>query len=378
VQYVLRVAGVAQSGLNRAVMLPVTVAGVHYFSMHQIQYGDEFHLKLFVCEFVTGGGLYREPLPASLLREGEMMRDAVWRDFSALPDMQLVTTVDIRLPLPQGWDELVHVAHEDDVWAIWQRCIQEADMVLPIAPEQGGCLLRLTQMVEQAGKTLLACYADAVALFGDKWRTFAHLRQHQIPTPDTFLAGDWLQHQTHHHQHHWIAKPIDGAGCEDMLIGEVEQLKTWLQSRTASHLVQPFLVGESASFCMLCYHGKAHLMSCNRQHMYMAGGRISLSACELNAMQSHADAFALLARQIALSMPNLRGYVGVDVQIQQHANKLHYWVLDINPRLTTSYVGLHQAIQINPAHLLMMLHTDAPIQIPQLGQQVVNVMIGEH
>jgi len=367
-------ARVAQSGLYRAILLPVAVPSMYYFSMHQIQYGDEFHLKLFVCEFVTGGGLYREPLPASLLREGEMMRDAVWRDFSALPDIQLITTVDVRLSPPHGWDEVAHVAYEDDVWQVWQTYIQDADAVLPIAPEQGGHLLRLTQMIEAAGKPLLGCYADAVALFGDKWRTFEHLRQHQIPTPDTYLVHHWTQYQATT----WIAKPIDGAGCEDMRIGTRADLEPWLSSRTTSHLVQPFLAGVSASFCMLCCRGEAWLMSCNRQHLQLADGTICLIACELNAMSQHASAFELLARQIALSMPNLSGYVGVDVQIQQLAGKVHYWVLDINPRLTTSYVGLHQALQVNPARLLFMLLQGEPVQMPTFAHQVVTIQIGAH
>ena len=42
-------------------------------------------LRLFVCEFVTGGGLAGAPLPASLAREGDMMLRALVKDLAGLP-----------------------------------------------------------------------------------------------------------------------------------------------------------------------------------------------------------------------------------------------------------------------------------------------------
>jgi predicted ATP-grasp superfamily ATP-dependent carboligase len=91
-------------------------------------------------------------------------------------------------------------------------------------------------------------------------------------------------------------------------------------------------------------------------------------------MLEHMPAFELLAHQIGISMPNLFGYMGVDVQIQQNQGKTHYAILDINPRLTTSYVGLHQAMQVNPASCLLSL-ANQELQLPAFAHQRVMVNI---
>jgi predicted ATP-grasp superfamily ATP-dependent carboligase len=50
-------------------------------------------------------------------------------------------------------------------------------------------------------------------------------------------------------------------------------------------------------------------------------------------------------------MPDLWGYVGIDL-IDGATGPL---VLEVNPRLTTSYVGLARAIRMNPAALVLGL-----------------------
>lgn len=332
-------------------------------------------MRLFVCEFITGGGLYREPISSSLLQQGTMMRDAILRDFAHIAEMQLICARDMRLPSPAHCQEVVNIAFEDDVWEVWQREIDAAEAVLVLAPEAGGALLRLTHMVERSGKLLLGCHSEAVRIFGDKWLTFQHLQQHQIPTPSTFLAKDWLdQADKFEPQSEWIAKPIDGAGAEDMLIGDVAELKKCLSIGYEGYLVQPYLTGQAGSFCMLCRADEVIVLSANLQHIQRQQQHLHLFACELNAIPEHLPAFELLARQIAISMPNLSGYMGVDVLIQAKANKMHYAILDINPRLTTSYVGLDQAMQRNPAQYLLAIKQPS-LAMPTFAQQRVMVNI---
>jgi len=50
-------------------------------------------------------------------------------------------------------------------------------------------------------------------------------------------------------------------------------------------------------------------------------------------------------------MPGLWGLCGVDF-VETGAGPV---VIEVNPRLTTSYAGLHRAIGINPAHLVLEL-----------------------
>jgi predicted ATP-grasp superfamily ATP-dependent carboligase len=59
------------------------------------------------------------------------------------------------------------------------------------------------------------------------------------------------------------------------------------------------------------------------------------------------------AAQVARAIPGLRGYVGVD--LVWHA-VLGPVVIEVNPRLTSAYVGLSAALQRNLAAAVLDLH----------------------
>ena len=61
--------------------------------------------------------------------------------------------------------------------------------------------------------------------------------------------------------------------------------------------------------------------------------------------------FLFLARQIARAVPSLWGYVGVDF-VSTASGPV---VLEINPRLTTSFCGLRSALGINVGRLVLDL-----------------------
>ena len=52
-------------------------------------------------------------------------------------------------------------------------------------------------------------------------------------------------------------------------------------------------------------------------------------------------------------MPPARGYVGVDLVLGASAHGEDDAVIEINPRVTTSYVGLRQAVNENLAQALL-------------------------
>jgi len=58
-----------------------------------------------------------------------------------------------------------------------------------------------------------------------------------------------------------------------------------------------------------------------------------------------------IASAVAAAIPGLWGYVGVDL-IEGPDGPV---VLEINPRLTTSYAGLRDAVGVNPAGLVLDL-----------------------
>lgn len=328
-------------------------------------------MNIFVCEYVTGGGLYREPLPASLAREGDMMLGALLGDLGVLPQVQLLTTRDARLPPLAVPVDVIVAGGGADIWQCWEDCLRQADAVWPIAPESGGALERLSRLAVQHGKVLLGSSPAAVALAASKYATSATLAVQQVATVPTFRPAEISRELCGP----WVAKPDDGAGCDDTCYFEqTSELMPWLRQgrRMQTHVVQPYLQGEAASLSMLCHAGEARLLACNRQLIALQQGRFSYHGSELNGMLQHWTLFERLAQEVTRALPGLSGYVGVDVVLSDGEAT----VIEVNPRLTTSYVGLGRAMGCNPARLVLeLLYNDGFQSFPDIARNVVKVSI---
>jgi len=301
------------------------------------------------------------------------MRDALLSDLAAIPDTELITTHDVRTKPPAIACECIEIKPQDDIWEVWHECIAQAEAVWLIAPETGGILLRLTELVSSCNKTLLGSTAQAVEIASSKCSTFQVLAQAGINTLPTYRYTDWLQFQSHA-PNGWVAKMDDGAGCEDSAyFDNTSTLDAWMQTRQTSHIIQAYQPGIPASISMLCKHGRAWLLSCNQQKIDIVEGGFSYSGSLINGMAQHSEAFEHIAQQVAQALPGLAGYIGIDVIVDAD-DVIH--VLEINPRLTTSYTGLHEAINCNPAKLVLdlLLYNDAFV-MPDIACQKVEVTL---
>ncbi|MDR2219969.1 MAG: ATP-grasp domain-containing protein [Methylobacillus sp.] len=329
-------------------------------------------MKIFVCEFVTGGGLYREPLPSSLAQEGALMLNAVMSGLSRLPDIEIVTTHDARLAASHARAS-VKIMPEQDVWAIWEQCMREADAVWPIAPESDGVLLRLCELAMRHGKLLLASHPDAIRVAASKIATCKHLVDAGIPVVTTCtrfnleLLGNGA----------CVVKPDDGTSGEGSRVFENKQaLSDWLskQQHADTLVIQSLEAGIPASISMLCMNGEAWLLSCNRQRVECVDESFCYRGSVLNDLQSCWSQFDMLAKQVARALPGLAGYIGIDVIIGENTVR----VLEINPRLTTSYAGLEQAIGRNPAELILNMFYNGGFSSPPLIERnIVEVRLNE-
>jgi tyramine---L-glutamate ligase len=106
-----------------------------------------------------------------------------------------------------------------------------------------------------------------------------------------------------------------------------------------------------ASLCLLCRGGDARLLSCNLQRIAVANDEFHLLGCIVNGMTDGQMRYARMARAIAAAVPDLWGLVGVDFIASEQGPLL----LEINPRLTTSYAGLKSSLGENPAALVLEL-----------------------
>jgi len=295
-----------------------------------------------------------------------MMRDALLRDLSSLP-YSICTTVDARLNKPKNCDSCLEINENVDVWQIWQKQIQAADAVWLIAPETGGVLHYLTQMATLQDKLILGCGPESIKITSEKMATCLALEEAGISTIPTHTFYNWPKS-------HWIwlAKPNDGAGCSDTAwFNNADDLNDWIEQngKQLTHVIQAYQPGEAASISCVIKNGKAYLLSCNKQIIEINNHMVSYKGSVINGMREHYQQFEFVANQVAKVFPDLAGYVGIDVIVDGE----EIYVVEINPRLTTSYVGLSEAIGANPAELIVNTLTSSHFNWPKLQQNEVTV-----
>ena len=322
-------------------------------------------MKVLVFEYITGGGLAGEAMPGSLQAEGDLMLQALVADLLELPDIDITVLRDARLSEVAGWVENLIVEQPADFEPVWFEALRRTDACWVIAPETDAVLEQLCRQVEVAGVHLLNSAAKSVALTASKSRTTCLLAQNSIPVVDNYSVTD--------DNGRWMVKPDNAAGCEGIhFFPDRGSAKNWLSTQSSEQqwILQPWLPGEHLSLSLLCKRGDAIVLSVNRQLLSEIDGQLRLTGCVVNTEAAGND-FEQLAGEIASLIPGLWGYVGVDL-LRTDSGPV---VIEINPRLTTSYVGLREAMDINPAGMVMSLLEQPPPQPVPYSGKVVKVEI---
>jgi predicted ATP-grasp superfamily ATP-dependent carboligase len=305
-------------------------------------------MNIFVYEHITGGGILDDPKIAALAPEGEMMLRALVDDLTAIPGVEVTVLLDARMSadLPASMHT---VRTSAEFWPAFRRAARESDAVWPIVPEQNGILARITREVVRCDRTLLGCRPDAVDIATSKRTTTEALGRAGIPVIPVYADENSVPPEVNE----IVVKPDDGAGCQDTrLFQDRAELRDWLQAYPdPNRILQPFVRGEARSLSMLCCDGRARLLACNRQKVRIAGGAFRFDGVSVNAVPDRDGRYAELASRVARALPGLWGYCGVDF-IETSGGPV---VIEVNPRLTTSYAGLHRAIGLNPAKLVLGL-----------------------
>lgn len=305
-------------------------------------------MRILVFEYVTGGGLRDTPLPPSLAREGGLMRSALLADLGEIPGLRVEVLHDDRLSLDPPLCQQarpIPIGATDDLEAIWLNRLSHCDAAWPIAPETDGILERLCRQVIAAGKRLLNSHPDAVRLASSKQTTLERLDEAGVPVVPSYRR----QATPADLPFPRVIKPDDGAGCDGLrLIRSAEQ---WPQTMPDGTIVQPFLDGDALSLSALFCDGKARLLSGNRQVLTERGSGLTLTSCQVSAIPDGDGRWQRLADAVAQAIPGLWGYAGIDLILTDKGPR----VLEINPRLTTSYAALRQALGFNPAQLILQL-----------------------
>lgn len=261
----------------------------------------------------------------------------------------------LELTFPAGVD-IIPISTKNHYLTVLAKHFKDCDLFWPIAPETDGILVRLAEFSARYHIKTLLSGVHALALCSSKHATNKHLRESGINAVETIWFTEHFRPKTDS----IIIKPDDGAGSESCFI--VDQ-NTDISALTRhnilldKYIVQPYIPGKNLSLSCLFKHGHGWLLTINAQHMQQREKQLQLSACSVNISDVAVQPMQHLINRIASAIPDLWGYIGIDL-IYSSANEPI--VIEINPRLTTSFAGIHSATGINVAEQVLNLLTADP------------------
>jgi len=301
------------------------------------------------------------------------MRNALAADLEAIGSVEVLTIAN-GLPEREAFAEAARLA----------------DATLIIAPEFGEILATRHRWAAAVGARVLGCNLKTVELATDKQRTAEHLARHGLNVPQgQFLAAG--QPLPRDFGYPAVLKPIDGAGSlgirwlegsDDLAAAPPDAAPPDTVPPAAAPpagrgwRLERFCPGMAASVALLCGPNQVEALPACRQ--LLAG------------LADHQAPFAYRGGQLPLPPPlDARarrlgqrvaatlgagtphgpvGWLGVDLVLGLNPTgaddtAIDDTVIEINPRLTTSYLGLRRLARDNLAAALLAIASGQPARL---------------
>ncbi len=223
-----------------------------------------------------------------------------------------------------------------DFGAEIERIAPACDMGLVIAPDS--LLSRYTKILEENTHNL-GCGFMTAALCANKVQAEKILRLHAIPVPAEAPAG------------RRVVKPVRGCGAQGVRLSEgpagtEEFSQEYIEGEHLSvSLVASRVVGDAC----LYFSGKPPLvLAVNRQCIDIdTEGRFSYQGGETPVHPAREAEIIGIAKK-TVEVLGCQGYCGIDMVVADQV-----YVVDVNPRITTSLVGIAACMEEEIADILV-------------------------
>jgi predicted ATP-grasp superfamily ATP-dependent carboligase len=216
-------------------------------------------------------------------------------------------------------------------------------------------LWRYCAAVEDVGGRLLGPTPEYVARTTDKFVLCERWRAAQVRAPMVSLR---VAEMTGTFDYPLVLKPVDGAGSQaTFLVQRPNELPESVQAaRTegfeGSLMVTVYVSGLPVSVAFLA--GPACLLELPVARQYLTqDGRFRYLGGTVPLFPSRSGRAARLAREAVRTVPGLFGYVGVDLVLGEAADGSQDYAIEVNPRLTTSYLGYRRLSTTNLAGAML-------------------------
>ncbi|TFF98747.1 MAG: ATP-grasp domain-containing protein [Promethearchaeota archaeon] len=329
--------------------------------------------KIFIFEFVSGGGFSKEKIPTSLLCEGFSMLRSIIADFKKL-NFDIATLLDIRIKFFSSLldsDSIKIIGRNEDFLREFKNLVKKSEFCFIIAPEFSQILRDLTEIINKSGKKLLSVGNKGIEIASSKLNTYKFFKANQLPTPETYLIPNnngypddsELLKLSKKFKFPMLIKPDDGVGAESIYyFSSQSELENFIEVKKVSleykrrYILQEFILGRDLSILILNNQSLIDkkkppvILSVNSQEIQIKG---SGGNSEYSGGMIPFEENDILNEKINnllenIDFQNFIGIFGIDFLFDDTIN-----FIEINPRLTTSYIGLRYVFNVNPMELLL-------------------------
>ena len=312
---------------------------------------------VFLYEFISGGGLFQlageSLLAESLLGEGLTMWRSLAEDLAQIPSVQVVSLRDGRITSRDAdVAELRRVTGARQELESFDELAREADVTIMIAPEFDDHLLSRALRLERNEVRLVSPCSRFVRLAADKSKLAQVLSQVGVPTP-TGRRVEQAEYLPTEFPFPAVLKPNHGAGSIGVRRVDDRRVAAGVGPVTETSRLESLVVGLPASIGFLCGHAD-HVALPPFQQQLSAGGFAYQGGRRIMDPVLCRRAEDLGRRAIA-ALPRTAGYVGVDLVLGASRAGADDYVIEVNPRLTTSYIGLRAIAKTNLAAAMLSL-----------------------
>ncbi len=293
------------------------------------------------------------------------MLTAFLQDAALVPGLQTVATWDQRLGAPPaGCGRVIVVSNPAEERRAFEQLAGDCDAIYLIAPEFDKILQNRTRAASALGCEVIGSSVDAIELCADKLNLARHLESAGVSTIETH---PWTPETADRPKTPGpcVIKPRFGAGSQDtFLVAERSPLDDVVRQLPPQSLVrsdgiiQPYVPGPAISVAVVVGHdgGVQHVFPAAEQHL-SEDGRFAYSGGHVPATGLDQVAAQQTAIRAFGAVSGLQSYVGVDIIIP-HEPPHDPVVVEINPRLTTSYLGYRRLAIDNLAERLLRMHPE--------------------
>jgi predicted ATP-grasp superfamily ATP-dependent carboligase len=313
---------------------------------------------ILVVEYISSGGFVETNIPSILFPEGFGMLNSVTRDLKQCGH-NVIVPLDFRIDnyrLFLNVDEVQLVTTERPLSYIIESVSKQLDALLVIAPEVSHILYNLRKFAEELEIPLLDSSSKATKIASNKVQTEDILKKRGISVPQTIICEisdelEYIKEKVEEIGYPLIFKPVDGVGCGGLsLVTQEKQISESIlnikQNSTLNRfIVQKYIEGTSASINCISNGKYALPVSFNAQFVTF-NSFDGKSEYEGGFTPFHHDLEGKAKKSVMRFpeyFPGLLGYFGVDLIFTED----EVVFIEINPRITTSYIGARAAISEN-------------------------------